>query len=170
METQPQPQAQPQRNQPWKWIILAIALPIGAAFLGFLGLFIFFLTGPEGGVRVTSNMEPYALEYLESHQLLEPNETLIAYYDASFKLNGTKAAILTDNRVIYHQPMGTSVIPLTEVERIEHETDGMVGDSIRIFSKSGDIIAIEIDSIDNGSLFLTALEGRISQVSQTPQQ
>ncbi|NMF82025.1 hypothetical protein [Nodosilinea sp. P-1105] len=165
METQPQAQS----NQPWKWIILAIVLPIGAVFLGFFGLFIFFLTGPEGGVRVTSNMEPYALEYLESHQLLDPHETIMAYYDASFQLNGTKAAILTDSRVIYHQPMGTSVIPLTEVERIEHETDGMVGDSIRIFSKSGEIMAIEIDSIDNGSLFLAALEGRLSQISQTPQ-
>ncbi|TVP64511.1 MAG: hypothetical protein EA342_16250 [Leptolyngbya sp. LCM1.Bin17] len=56
----------------------------------------------------------------------------MADYDAAFQLNGTKTAILTDSRVIYHQPMGTSVIPLTEVERIEHETDGMVGDSIRI--------------------------------------
>ena len=154
----------------WRWTILGIGLSLGAVFVFVIGAAIVFLSGPVGGVRVTSNMEDYALDYIEANNLLEPGEKIIVYYDATFRLNGTEAAILTDSRMIYHKQNTTSVIPLSEIERIDHEEHSLIGDIIRIFSKSGDIMVVEIAAVDDGKLFLDALEGRMSQLSQSQSQ
>jgi hypothetical protein len=149
----------------WKWIGLGLGIPVGSLVVLFTGLLIFFGSGPVGGVRVGSNMESYALEYLQESELLSPNEKIIAYYDATISLNSSEAAILTDSRVIYHKNNNNSAIPLTEVDRIEHQEQGLIGDVIHVFSKTGEIMVIEIAPMNNGKLFLSALENQVAQLS-----
>src|SRR4051794_8674662 len=57
---------------------------------------------PDGGVKRENEMQPYALEYLAKHKILNDTEKLVAYYDATLSMSGTEAAILTTERVIYH--------------------------------------------------------------------
>lgn len=155
---------EPKKANVWKWIGLGLGIPVGALLVLFTGVMIFFGSGPEGGVRVGSNMESYALEYLKEGDLLESDEKVVAYYDATVNLSGSEAVILTDNRVIYHKDNTNSVIPLSQIERIEHEEQALVGDVIQVFSKSGDVMVIEIAPLNNGKLFLSALQNRVAQL------
>ncbi|MBD0268108.1 MAG: PH domain-containing protein [Cyanobacteria bacterium Co-bin8] len=155
---------EPKKVNVWKWIGLGLGIPAGALLVLFTGLIIFFGSGPEGGVRVGSNMEDYALEYLEGSDLLESDEKVVAYYDATVALNSSEAVILTNDRVIYHKNDTNSVIPLSQIERIEHEEQTLVGDVIQVFSKTGEIMVIEIAPLNNGKLFLSALQNQVDQL------
>ncbi|WP_035991343.1 hypothetical protein [Leptolyngbya sp. KIOST-1] len=160
--------------EPFKWLWIGLGLPVGGLAIAAIGFVVFFSFGPEGGVRVTSTLEPYAKEYLETTKLLEPDEKVIAYYDATIALKGTEAAILTDRRVLYHRPRGNTSIPLVQVARIEHEEQPVTGDIIRIFAEGGELLVIEIAPLNGGLNFLSALENqvalakRVSQGQPTP--
>ncbi len=147
---------------PLKWLWMGLGVPVGGLAIAVIGFVMFFSLGPEGGVRVTSTMEPYAKEYLETKRLLEADEKVIAYYDATITLKGTEAAILTDQRVIYHRPGGTTSLPLQQVARIEHEEQNMIGDVIRIFAEDGELMVIEVAPLNGGPQFLSALENQVA--------
>ena len=85
-----------------------------------VGVFIWLLNQPEGGVKFANDMDGYALEYLETHDLLNRTESLVAYYDATISLNGTEAAILTTERIGYHNHGRTQWIGLTEISDVTH--------------------------------------------------
>jgi hypothetical protein len=155
---------------PWRWLLIGLGLPAGALAAVTLGLLIFFSFGPAGGVRFTSTMEPYATEYLQTNNLLDEGEKVIAYYDATIALRGTEAAILTDRRVLYHQPSGTISIPLNEITRIEHTEQNLIGDVIQIFAHSGEIMVIEIAPMNGGPQFLSALDDQVARATAQPSQ
>ena len=158
------------QTKPWQWLLIGLGVPAGGLAAITLGLLVFLSFGPEGGVRFTSTMEPYAKEYLESNRLLEADEKVIAYYDATIALKGTEAAILTDRRVISHRPSGTTSIPLAEIARIEHEEQNLIGDVIQVFAHSGEILVIAIAPMNGGSQFLSALEDQVARAgAESPQ-
>ncbi|AOT72515.1 PH domain-containing protein [Geosporobacter ferrireducens] len=111
----------------------------------------------ESGVRMANEMEDYALEYIEKHDILNGTEEIIAYYDATFTLDGTEAAILTDERVIYHKNGQSTAIALKDVVDVKHRFDKTNGDIIEIVSNNGKIMKIEIDPSDSGESFYNAL-------------
>lgn len=150
------------QTKPWKWLLIGLGVPAGGLAIVIIGFVVFFSMGPAGGVRVTSTMEPYAEKYIESKRLLEADETVIAYYDATIALKGTEAAILTNQRILYHRPEGTTSIPLQQVARVEHEEQSVIGDVIRIFAESGEMMVIEIAPLNGGADFLSALENQVA--------
>ncbi|WOD41059.1 hypothetical protein [Nodosilinea sp. E11] len=158
------------QNTPRRWLLLGLGIPAGALAATTLGLLIFFSFGPAGGVRFTSTMEPYATQYLQTHNLLEEGEKVIAYYDATIALKGTEAAILTDRRILYHRSSATTSIPLNEIARIEHEVQNLIGDVIQIFAHSGEILVIEIAPMNGGPQFLSALEDQVARATAEPSQ
>ena len=132
--------------------------PIAAAIVGFLGLMIYFAGQPEGGVLLANQMEAYALDYIDDNNLLNPDEQLVAYYDVTLSMDSSEAAILTDERVIYHNNGRTDTINLADIDRVEHAEEGMIGHVIDIYSVSGDTLRIEIAPLNGGDLFLEQLE------------
>ena len=82
-------------------------------------------------------METYAVRYLEEHQVLNPSESLIAYYDITMMLDGTEAAILTTERVIYHKDGKSTAIALRDITSIRHSKEPLIGDVIEVQSRSG---------------------------------
>src|SRR5262249_16648428 len=91
---------------------------------------------PEGGVRMSNEMDRYALEYIDRHKLLDPGEQIVAYYDVTIALDGTEAAILTTERVLYHKEGRTTAIDLADIDNLDHRNEGLVGDVIEIKSKT----------------------------------
>jgi len=122
-----------------------------------VGLIIWFASGPQGGVLMSNEMEEYALEYIEQHNLLNDTESLIAYYDVTVSLDGSEAAILTTERVIYHKDGRTVSIDLKDVDDVQHRYDNISGDIIEVRSKSGMRLKIEIAPWNNGESFYNAL-------------
>ncbi len=118
----------------------------------------------EGGVRVSNNMEKYALEYLEDSQLLSPNEKILANYDYTIALDGTEAAILTDSRLIYHNAntMNT-IMDITDIVSVDHHEESLIGDVIEVTNSSGELMIIEIAPYNQGSTFLKILRSKVEQ-------
>ena len=113
--------------------------------------------GAEGGTRLSNEMEPYALDYLEANGILEPGEEIVCYYDATIMLDGTEAAIVTDQRVIYHKDGNNSTMQLSEITDITHRKEGMIGDIFELTSESGQMFKIEVAPFNGGETFKSAL-------------
>ena len=114
----------------------------------------------EGGVRTGSNMEAYALDYLEQYNILDSNENILAYYDYTLSLDGTTAAILTENRLIYHnKDTATKYFYVDEITEIDHYEKTIEGLFIRAW-KGNELMVIEIAMLNNGNVFLDILKKR----------
>ena len=112
----------------------------------------------EGTVRVGSNMEAYALEYLENHEILYSEEKILAYYDYTISLDGTTSAILTETRLIYHnQETRTTYFSLDEITKIDHYTKSVEGLFIEVW-KGDELMMIEISHWQDGDIFLNILK------------
>lgn len=89
-------------------------------------------------------MQSYALDYIAEHNLVEPDETILAYYDATLLMDGSEAAILTDKRLIYHYQGATTSMLVRDIVDIQHRQDSLAGDITVAISESGQTMRIEI--------------------------
>jgi hypothetical protein len=144
---------------------LGCGIPLVLLILLMFGGIIYLATGPEGGVRLSNNVEDYALEYIEEQELLRPDETIVAYYDVTVGLNGSEAAILTDSRLIYHINGRNTEIPLSDVDSIDVTGDGIGGDVIQVTDKTGNIMVIEIAAFNQGDLFADVLQKKVEALT-----
>jgi len=127
--------------------------------LGMLGIGIWLFTGPEGGVKLGNEMDRYALDYIAEHQLLEPGEKVLAYYDVTISMNGEEAAILTPTRVLYHNHRETTSIDLADIVDIRHRKEPLIGDILEIHATAGRSMKIEIAPLNQGESFKNVLMG-----------
>ena len=130
--------------------IAAIAVAIVA------GLVIWLAVQPEGGVKLVNEMDEYAVKYLNDNNILELDEQVLAYYDATIMLDGTEAAILTNQRLMYHIGGTTTSLQLAEIEDIRHRKETLIGDVIEADDISGKMIKIEIAPLNQGETFKNA--------------
>jgi len=145
-----------------KWTLIGCGTVTLVAVVGVVGCVVWLGSGPESGVKLTNEMDPYALEYLEGHGLLEPEERVVAYYDATIAMDGTEAAILTDRRVMYHREGSTISIPIEEIIDIDHRTEGLIGDVIEVVGADGTVLRIEIAPLNDGPAFFRALKRELA--------
>ncbi|MBW1839060.1 MAG: PH domain-containing protein [Deltaproteobacteria bacterium] len=126
-------------------------------FFAVVVLIIWLFIGNEGGVRMSNEMEEYALAYIEEHDILNDTESIIAYYDVTISLDGSEAAILTTERVMYYKKGRTTSIDLKNIDDVKHRYETLIGDILEISSTSGTIIKIEIAPLNLGESFYNAL-------------
>lgn len=110
----------------------------------------------EGGVMLAHNLDEESHAQIESYDILDDDENVVAYYDATLSLDGTDTAILTDKRVISHFNGKNTAILLRDIKRIDHHED--VNDFITVVSNDGERIVIEIALFNGGHVFLNALK------------
>ena len=146
-----------QRGFPWKGVLIGCGVVCSVGFGLLCGGMVWVLSGHEGRVRLSNEMEDYAALYLEEHQILNSSESLIAYYDVTLTLDGTEAAIITTENVIYHNGGTSTSIPLSDITDIRHRNETMMGDIIEIDSRSGIPMKIEIAPLNRGETFLNVL-------------
>ena len=127
-----------------------------------LALFLGLAAGSDpsktGGTLTGPQMDLYAVEYLEDNQMLEDGESVMVYYDATISLDGSEAAIVTDQRVMYHKNGRTQSIDLVDIQSIETADGGAIGDIIDITPNSGPAMHIEVAPLNGGDLFISELE------------
>ena len=145
-------------SRPVKYMLIGCG---GAAVVGLLavvGGIVYLGSLPQSGVKLTNEMDEYALEYIQEHRLLRPGEELLAYYDATIRMTGEEAALLTDRRVLYHKDGRTTAFALDSVESVDHRYESMTGDVIEVRDASGRALKITIAPANLGESFVTALE------------
>ncbi len=141
-----------------KGCLSGCAIVAGVVVLAIIGGLIWLGSGPEGGVKMVNEMDEYATTYLAEHNILQPDEKLIAYYDATMGMTGEEAAILTDQRVIYHRKGENTVFLLEDIEDIQSADQGIVGTVIEIYDEdTGATMKIEIAPLNSGASFDRAL-------------
>ncbi|WP_432663684.1 hypothetical protein R9X47_24265 [Wukongibacter baidiensis] len=133
----------------------------GIIILAVILFFVWIAGQPEGGVLFSNEIEEYALEYIKEHNILNNTEELIAYYDCTLSLDGTEAALLTNERIIYHKKGSTNALNLIDVVDVKHRYEDIDGDIIEITNKDGKLLKIEIDPDNNGESFYNALIGTL---------
>lgn len=141
-----------------KWTLIGCGSIVMVAVIGIVGCVIWLSSGPGSGVKLGNEMDQYALDYLEEHDLLDEGEVVKAYYDATISMDGAEAAILTDRRVLYHRQGSTIEVALEDIVEVDHRDEGLVGDVIEIVDGRGDALRIEIAPLNDGVAFLRALE------------
>ena len=104
-----------------------------------------------------SNQKPNTLDYIKEHKVLNGSEELLAYYDATVSCDGSEAAILTTERVIYHRNGENTFVLIKEIKDIRHREESLIGDIIEIASTSGKTIKIEISPLNQGATFKNVL-------------
>lgn len=120
-------------------------------------VFVFHSCSKDGGVKLANEMEPYAIQYLKEHKILKENEKVVAYYDYTLILDGTEAAILTLDRIIYHNNNNSLSINIKDIVDIKHREETMIGDIIEIYGRDGEIMKIEIAPLNQGKTFYNVL-------------
>ena len=111
---------------------------------------------PEGGVKMANEMDAYALKHLSEQKLLKESEKLVAYFDETISMSGTEA-ILTTERVIYYKEGRVTAIPLRDIADVQHHYVSLTGDVIEVVSNSGERMKIVIAPLNDGEVFLNAL-------------
>lgn len=129
-------------------VVVLLLIVVGVIWLG---------SGPESGVKLSNEMDEYALKYLDEHGILNPDEDLIAYYDVTLGMDGTEAVILTTKRVIYHRKGQNDVIELSAIDDVKHRKEPLIGDVIEVYASDGKSMKIEIAPLNQGETFRTAL-------------
>ena len=130
----------------------------GLAALVVAGIGIWLFSRPLSGVRLGAHMDQYALHYIAEHNLLQPGEEVLAYYDVTMAMDGTEAAILTKDRVIYHKDGLTNSISIQEIDDVQHRYQAFpAGDIIEIRSASDRVMIIEIAAANEGGVFKNLL-------------
>lgn len=128
-------------------------------FIAIIWFFISVSDDPDSGVLINNEIEEYALNYIDEHDILNDNEEIIAYYDYTLKLDSTEAAILTNERIIYHNNKSTKSFNLAEIIEVNHRYKKFEGDIIELVNKDGKFLKIEIAPLNDGESFYNALMG-----------
>ena len=132
----------------------SIALAVVSAIV-LTGVWLF--TGPVSGVKLSNEMDQYALNYIAEHGLLNPGEEVLAYYDVTMAMDGTEAAIVTTDRVIYHKQGHTTSIPMEDIQDVHHRYESFAGDIFEIQALSGRVMKIQIAPLNQGETFRNVL-------------
>ena len=140
-----------------KWMAVECGIVTLISGLIVCGLLVWLFTGPDGGVRTSNEMEPYAIEYLKTHKILNESEDIIVYYDVTIGLSSTEAAILTTDRVIYHNAPDTFSIDIEDIANINYYQKSLTGDVFEIESVDGQLMKIEVAPLNGGETFKNAL-------------
>lgn len=150
-----------------KWALIGCGSIGVIAVLGMVGCVVWLGSGPEGGVKLGNQMDQYALEYLDEHDMLEEGEVVRAYYDVTISMDGSEAAILTDQRVLYHRNGSTVEMALEDIVEVDFRNEGLIGDVIEIVDAQGDALQVEVAPLNDGAAFFRALERARMKVADT---
>jgi len=144
-------------NSAAKVLLIGCGSLLFCAITLFVVLIFWVATTPEGGVKLGNEMDQYALDYIAENDLLNESEEVLAYYDVTIRMDGTEAAMVTTDHVVYHKLGNTTSIPIIDISDINHRQEPFIGDVIEIQAVSGESMKIEIAPMNQGESFLNVL-------------
>ena len=159
------PPPQPRRpTSPVVWVLVAMGLmTVLGGLLGTCGVVVgLFALGASqdqpSGVVLGAQVPETTVKALEAKNLLKPDETLLAYHDATIRLDMSEVTLVTSSRVVYAKGETAAAMALVDVTRITHHTEGILGDIIDIVAIDGRTMRIEIAPLNGGDAYVDVLE------------
>ena len=160
----PPPPAPKRPTSPVVWVLVAMGLmTVLGGLLGTCGVVVgLFALGASqdqpSGVVLGSQVPETTVKALEAKNLLKPDETLLAYHDATIRLDMSEVTLVTSSRVVYAKGQTAAAMALVDVTRITHHTEGILGDIIDIVAIDGRTMRIEIAPLNGGDAYVDVLE------------
>ncbi len=110
------------------------------------------------GVVLGAQVPEATVKALEAKNLLKPDEALLAYHDATIRLDMSEVTLVTSSRVVYAKGNTAVAMALVDVTRITHHTEGLLGDIIDIVSIDGRTMRVQIAPLNGGDAYVNVLE------------
>lgn len=161
-------QATPQRTSPVVWVLAAMGLmAVLGGLLGACGLVVGLAalgassedgTAGQNGVVLGAQVAPQTVEALRTRNLLKPDEELLAYHDATLRLDMSELTLVTPSRVVYARGDTAAAMALVDVATITHHTETLLGDIVDLTSEDGRTMRVQIAPLNGGDSYLTVLE------------
>jgi hypothetical protein len=143
----------------WIWLGPLLGVLVIGCILAMAAFVRFFSHAADAsGVRVSNNIPALAYDHLKRRNLLQPDEKVLAYYDATMNGDGSEIAAVTNERLVYFKDGRATAFVLTDVATVTHRTEPLLGDIIEARSDAGDTLEVDIAPLNDGPLFLDALE------------
>lgn len=110
------------------------------------------------GVVLGAQVPQPTVEALKSRNLLKPDEVLLAYHDATVRLDMSEVTFVTSSRVVSSHGETAAAVALVDVTKITHHTEGILGDIIDITSEDGRTMRVQIAPLNGGESYVNVLE------------
>ena len=114
--------------------------------------------GKPSGVVLGAQVPEATVKALEAKNLLKADEALLAYHDATLRLDMSEVTLVTSSRVVWAKGNAAVAMALVDVTRITHHTEGLLGDVIDIVSIDGRTMRVEIAPLNGGDAYVDILE------------
>jgi hypothetical protein len=148
---------QKKAKTPLKKIAIGCGVVVVMGIVLVIALVVWRWDKPTPEVKLSNEMDSYALDYIKSHNILQPGEELLAYYDETMAMDGSEAAIVTTQRVIYCKEGRVTSLALNVIDRIDYKKEDVIGNLILCHAASGQTISIVIGPGQGLDKFKTAL-------------
>jgi hypothetical protein len=158
------PQPYPPRTSPIVWVLAAMGLmAVLGAVLGTCGVVVGLAalgasSDEPTGVVLGAQVPQKTVDALRERRLLAANEGLLAYHDATLRLDMSEVTFVTPERVVHAHGETVTAIKLAEVNRITHHDEALVGDILDIATRDGRVVRIEIAPLNGGDAYANVLE------------
>ena len=111
----------------------------------------------SGGVTLQNELPTSVHQYIKDNQILDSDESIVAYYDTTISLSNEVSAMITNKNIIYHNNGINTKISLDDIASINHTIETFIGDIITVESNEGNYMKIEIAPFNGGEIFLQIL-------------
>jgi hypothetical protein len=112
----------------------------------------------EGGVILGAQVPEPTVQALKARNLLKPDEDLLAFHDATVRLDMSEVSLVTSSRVVHANGDKATAMQLVDVAKIAHHTEGLLGDVIELTSEDGRSMRVEIAPLNGGESYVNVLE------------
>ena len=111
-----------------------------------------------GGVVLGAQVPADTVETLKERNLLKPGESLLAYHDATVRLDMSEVTFVTPSRVVHARGESAAAMALVDVTEIKHHSEGLLGDVVELTSNDDRKLRIEIAPLNGGDSYVSVLE------------
>jgi hypothetical protein len=112
----------------------------------------------QGGVILGAQVPEPTVQALKARNLLKPDEELLAFHDATVRLDMSEVTLVTSSRVVHASGETATAMLLVDVTKITHHTEGLLGDVIEVTGEDGRSMRVEIAPLNGGESCVNALE------------
>ena len=143
------------------WILLALGVSVlVGGGLALRSCAHWFSRAEASGVRLSNEVPPSAIDYMNAHKVLEPGESIVAYYDSTMSMDATEGALLTTTRLVTYTGSRVTAMQIRDIAEVNYRQEGLMGDIIEVESDTGTRMKIEIAAANQGESFKDALVSR----------
>ena len=159
-----QPPAAPRRTSPVVWVLAALGLMgVLGAVLGTCGVAVGLMalgasSDAPTSVILGAQVPAPTVDALREKKLLGPREQLLAYYDATIRLDMSEVTFVTATRTVHAQAGTVATMELADVSKITHRSQGIIGEVIDLVGDDGSTMKIQIAPLNGGESYVDVLE------------